>query len=92
MKINSIDMRHRILRIVNYLPNAANDDKLLIAKIWEEEGWDYMDSLYSNLRRVSSPETIRRTRQKLVAEGLIKVSDKTTEKRYNLFKKVREII
>lgn len=92
MKVNTNDMRHKILGVVNYLPNAANDDKLLIAQIWQSEGWDYMDSLYSNLRRVSSPETIRRTRQKLVEEGLIKVSEKTTDYRYKDFEKVKEII
>jgi len=77
------------MRVVNWLPNASNDDKLLIAKIWESEGWDYMDDIYTNLRRVSSPETIRRTRQKLVEEGVIKPSETATEYRYRDFKRAR---
>ena len=92
MKINTQDMRHKILRIVNWLPNAADDDKLLIAKIWEQEGWDYMDDIYTNLRRVSSPETIRRTRQKLVEEGVIKPSEAVSERRYNDFKQARMMV
>lgn len=89
MKVNTNDMRHKIIRVVNWLPNAANDDKLLIAKIWEFEGWDYMNDIYTNLRHVSSPETIRRTRQKLVEEGVIKPSDSTIEHRYHDFEQAR---
>lgn len=89
MKINSADMRHKILRVVNYLPGAVDDDRLLIAKIWEYEGWDYMADLYSNLRRVSSPEMIRRTRQLMVQDGTLKPSENASERRYGEFKKVR---
>ena len=89
MKVNTQDMRHKILRAVYKEPMCADDDKLLIAKIWEYEGWDYTLGLYDNLLQVSSPETIRRTRQKLVEEGRIKPSDEITEARYQDFKQVR---
>ena len=89
MRVNTQDVRHKILRIVKREPYAANDDKLLISLIWESEGWDYMLSVYENLRRVTSPETIRRTRQRLVQEGLIKPSQQATERRYREFEKVR---
>ena len=89
MKVNTFDMRHKILRAVHREPKAADDDKLLISIIWEREGWDYMLSVYENLRNVSSPETIRRTRQKLVEEGLIKPSEEATEARYKEFEQVR---
>lgn len=89
MRINTQDMRHKILRAVYREPMAADDDRLLIAKIWEMEGWDYMLGVYENLRNVSSPETIRRTRQKLVEEGKIVPMDKTIERRYKEFKKIR---
>ena len=92
MKVNTADMRHKILRVVHREPKCANDDKLLISKIWEAEGWDYMLSVYENLRNVSSPETIRRTRQKLVEEGKIKPSEEATEARYEEFKQVRMAI
>ena len=89
MKVNTQDMRHKILKTIRRVPNAANDDKLLIALIWSEEGWQQGIGIYSNLTRVSSPETIRRTRQKLVEEGLVKPSEKTTEARYEDFRQAR---
>lgn len=92
MKINTHDMRHKILATIKRVPNAANDDKLLIALIWSDEGWRKENGLYSNLSMVSSPETIRRTRQKLVEEGLIKPSEAITEARYQDFKQARMAI
>ena len=92
MKVNTQDMRHKILRAVYKEPMCADDDKLLIAKIWEYEGWDYTLGLYQNLRNVSSPETIRRTRQKLVEEGRIVPMESTVEARYQDFKEARAAI
>lgn len=89
MKVNTADMRHKILRAVYKEPRCADSDKLLIAKIWEYEGWNYTLSVYENLRRVSSPETIRRTRQRLVEEGKIVPMEETTERRYHDFKEAR---
>lgn len=90
MKINTNDMRHKILRIVAECPNAANDDRYLTALVWMDEGWNYKKSLFHNLDHVSSAETIRRTRQKLVQEGLVKPSKATTEARYKDFIEARE--
>ncbi len=89
MKINSHIMRNTILKLYREMPEVADSDKLLIAKIWEMEGWDPEQSVYNNLRQVSSPETIRRTRQKMVQEGLIEPSQTVTERRYQEFKKAR---
>jgi hypothetical protein len=89
MKVNTQDMRHKILTTVRRVPSAADNDKLLIALIWSNEGWDKDLNIYSNLTKVSSPETIRRTRQRLVEEGLIKPSKAATEARYQEFKQAR---
>lgn len=89
MKINTKDMRSKVLRAVTAHPKAADDDKYLISLIWIEEGWDESQTLYANLKRLSSPETIRRTRQKLQQDGLIKPSEKTVEARYEDFKQAR---
>lgn len=86
MKVNKQYMRNRILSLCKQSKIYANDDLALMAAIWTKEGWDNSDTLYHNLRRVSNPETIRRTRQKLVAEGLIEPSDAIVEKRYEDFK------
>lgn len=89
MKVNTLDMRHKILDAVKAEPLAADNDKLLISIIWEREGWRHSRGLFWNLGHVSSPETIRRTRQKLVEEGLIKPCEATTEARYEDFKQAR---
>ena len=70
--------------------SVADDDKLLIARIWENHGWNYGKSVYENLSNMPSAESIRRTRQKLVADGTIKQSEKSVEKRYEAYKKYRE--
>lgn len=88
MKVNTERMRDRIISLVKAKPELANDDKKLIATIWWLEGWKDKD-LYEHLKSVSSPETIRRTRAKLVEEGVIKPSDEAQEARYEEFKKAR---
>lgn len=92
MKVNTKDMRHKILATVRQVPSAVDNDKLLIALIWSNEGWDKNLNIYSNLTKVSSPETIRRTRQKLVEEGILKPSAKATEARYQEFKQARMML
>lgn len=89
MKVNTKDMRSKVLKMVAWNPKAASDDKLLIALIWQEEGWNSEMNLYANLKRVSSPETIRRTRQKLQQDGLIKPSEKVLDARFEDFKQAR---
>lgn len=88
MKINEKPMRDRIVALVRNNPDLANDDKRLIAAIWYLEGWRDAD-LYANLKKVSSPETIRRTRAKLVEEGIIKPSKEVQEFRYQEYKQAR---
>lgn len=91
MRVNSKDMRKKIVSICTVDRRCANDDKRLMAMIWMDEGWGDPE-LYDKLKNVSNPETIRRTRQKLVQEGLIKPSEQITEHRYQEFKRVREEI
>ena len=88
MKINNKSMRQRIKALVRANPSLADDDKKLIASIWYLEGWRD-PNLFENLKKVSSPETIRRTRAKMVEEGIIKPSKKATEARYNEYKQAR---
>ena len=89
MSINNGGMREVILRLVKADPKLADDDKKLIATVWWNEGWRD-ERLYEMLKLVSSPETIRRTRAKLVEEGKIKPSEKTTDARYNKWRETRD--
>ena len=86
MKINTKQLRTRILNLYYQDKRVAEDDKYLISKIWQEDGWNNNVSVYVNLLNCTSPESIRRTRAKLVQEGLIKVSNKTQEARYQDYK------
>lgn len=87
-QVNSKSMRKRILDICKKHPRCADDDKLLIATIWYQDGWRD-EELYLKLMEMVSPETIRRTRARLVEEGLIKPSD---ELRDGAMKEIEAII
>lgn len=83
-------LRFEIISIYREDERVADNDKMLIAYVWARHGWESSDNLYENLKRVPSAESIRRTRQKLVAEGIIKTSDNAREMRYNAFKEYRK--
>lgn len=88
--INSDNIRNKIRKAYAKNPKVADEDALLLNEVWKMSGWDNSKTLLQNLRKMPSPETIRRTRQKLVAEGLIKPSVNATERRYKFFKAVRK--
>lgn len=87
MQVNTNSMRKRILDICKKHPRCAEDDKLLIATIWYQDGWRDED-LYLKLRDMVSPETIRRTRARLVEEGLLQPSEETYNARYEEYRNV----
>lgn len=87
--INSRNIRVKIERAYARDRKVADDDMLLLAEVWGESGWDNSKSLIDNLRNMPSPETIRRTRQKMVEEGAIRPSLSATERRYKNFKSTR---
>ena len=88
--INSDNIRAKIRKAYYKDNRVADDDALLLSEVWKASGWDKEKTLLQNLRAMPSPETIRRTRQKLVAEGLIKPSMAAIERRYSSWKKVRK--
>lgn len=90
MQLIRKDIRDQILAVYAKDSRMVNDDKALIACIWELNDWDYSTDLYTNLKRMPSSETIRRTRQKLHQEGLIKYSKEAETRRYEASKEVRE--
>lgn len=88
--INSDNIRAKIRKAYYKNNKVADDDALLLNEVWKASGWDNNKTLLQNLRAMPSPETIRRTRQKLVAEGLIKPSATATDRRYATWKRVRK--
>lgn len=89
MKVNGKNIRERIIALVEKDQRYAEDDKLLIAAIWYQEGW-HDPRLYDMLKKVSSPESIRRTRQKLTEEGVIVPSSDTLDARYDEYKQAKD--
>ena len=89
MQINSENIRDKVRKAYFKNNKAADDDALLLSEVWKMSGWDSSKPLLENLRKVPSPETIRRTRQKLVSEGLIIPSMSATERRYKSWKSTR---
>lgn len=88
--INSENIRAKIRRAYYKNNKVADDDALLLNEVWKASGWDKNKTLLQNLRAMPSPETIRRTRAKLVSEGLIKPSITATDRRYNSWKRDRK--
>lgn len=89
MQINSDNIRAKIRRAYYKNNKVADDDALLLSEVWKASGWDKEKTLLQNLRVMPSPETIRRTRQKLVAEGLIRPSMSAIDRRYASWKSTR---
>jgi hypothetical protein len=51
-----------VVSVIKECPEAANDDVILLERVWKAEGWDDRMSLFDNLCRVSNPESITRRR------------------------------
>lgn len=88
--MNSKNLRNKIINVCKENQKYVDNDKLLITEIWMREGWNESRSLYENMINASSPETIRRTRQKLVEEGVLKQIDSAKERRYKAYKSTRK--
>lgn len=87
--INGLSLRETILRMCKQDKRYASDDLLLIAAIWYQEGWRDPE-LYKHLKESTTPESIRRTRQMLRMEGLIRGTDEVEDGRFDLMEQVHE--
>lgn len=88
-------MNHRkklrlVVSVIEAFPEAADDDTILLSRVWEKEGWDYNKDLLTNMRQVSRSETITRRRRQAFNMGLIKYSPKAMKNREKAFKNERE--
>jgi hypothetical protein len=79
-------------RVLSQKPEARDDDKLLMLEIWEMQGLCFSETQKKAFRRASSPESIRRTRQKLQEEGQYKASKEVEEQRYQMYVEARDAI
>ncbi len=76
-----------VISVIKEYPEAANDDVLLIQKVWEREGL-YIP--YDQLRKVTHSETITRRRRQAFNLGLIEYSPKAMKSREQAFKNERD--
>jgi len=77
-------------RALQKYPETRSDDKKLILAVWYLQNPDYeLDFRKFFQYKAISPETIRRTRQKLQMEGKYKATEEVEEQRYDLFKQAR---
>ena len=90
MSVITKNTKDQILKLYSLDKTVVEDDKRLIANIWQLSGWDSSKDLLTNLRAVPSAETIRRSRQKLHQDGLIEYSEDVDERRYKEYKKTTE--
>jgi hypothetical protein len=66
--------------------NAAtrNSDRLLMLSLWREQGLELTPQQEQKFMEVTSPETIRRERQKIQADGLYQSNDQIRKARAEL--------
>jgi len=72
-------------------PETRNNDRTLMLKVWELQGFRLPKKLINFFYRILSPESIRRTRQKIQARGLFLPSNYEVAKRSLLSMEYREL-
>lgn len=83
--------QNNVLQVIRSTPQAANDDAMLLDIYWHTyDGWDDNKSLYYNLSKATSSETITRSRRRLHEKGLIKYSKDADKARERLYKEYKE--
>lgn len=79
-------------RVLDLKPEARDNDKLLMLYVWQMQGLHFSKGQIEAFKNASSPESIRRTRQKLQEEGKYLPSEEVEEKRYELYTETRQAI
>lgn len=71
----------RVYQILRDNPECRNSDRLLLLKAWEDEGLYLSEAQRSKFLQVSSSESLRRTRQKIQADGYFPANSTVKEYR-----------
>src|ERR1035437_9898163 len=70
---------YKVKEILKEYPETRDSDKLLILKVWESEGLFLSDDQRETFLKLTSSETIRRTRQKLQEQGYYKSTQRVKD-------------
>jgi hypothetical protein len=79
-------------RVLQQKPEARDDDKTLMLEVWQMQGLYLSESQLKAFRKASSPESIRRTRQKFQQDGEYTASEKVEEQRYQMYVETKDAI
>lgn len=85
-------VKDKVERVLQYKPETRDNDKLLMLYVWQMEGLKFSKSQLEAFKKASSPESIRRMRQKLQENGKYKASEAVEKKRFDLYQKTRQTI
>lgn len=85
-------VKDKVERVLSVNTNARNDDKVLMLQVWEIEGFYLTENQKKAFMQSSSPESIRRMRQKMQEEGKYRASEAVEQKRYELFEQTKQAI
>lgn len=68
--------------VLSFMPNTRDSDQDLILNVWSLQGIEFTIKQREQIRRAASPESIRRTRQKLQEQGKYLGQPKVKQERY----------
>ncbi len=89
--VSKLNKKQRLVyEAIQEAPEAADNDALLLTKVWLKEGWSDGKTLFQNLICVSRPETLSRRRRELYNMGLITYSPTALKEREVAFKDERD--
>ncbi|MEM2566932.1 MAG: hypothetical protein QXH20_00450 [Candidatus Bathyarchaeia archaeon] len=89
---NLKDVETCVRYILAHYPNTRNNDKLLMLYYWQTIDQIPIPKTFWHdfLTKATHPETIRRTRQKIQAQGNYLPTPETQQKRKNLTQRFKE--
>lgn len=85
-------VKDKVERVLSVNTQARDNDKLLMLQVWEIEGFYLTENQKKAFMKSSSPESIRRMRQKMQEEGKYRASEAVEEKRYQMYTETKEAI
>ena len=85
-------IQDKVEKVLQDSISARSSDRLLMLKIWEDEGLRLTQEQQQAFMKVSSPETIRRNRQKLQEDGKYRATADVEAKRAYQEQEVRAAI
>lgn len=85
-------VKDKVARVLDQKPETRDNDKLLMLYVWQIEGFYLSDKQIEQFKNASSPESIRRMRQKLQEEGKYLASPEVEEQRYQMYTETKDAI